>query len=334
MKGSVNIIVSTKWHRYYFKFRIIITIILVDSATVKTTLIQIINDYLSGRTGPGTEVVCDGKCAVLSGDTESVLARLRLLRNTVIFVDEQEKFLYSKAFAQAVMQSDCYFVFITRDGLGMLPYSVNEIYYLKNSGYYQNTRQIYNSMHQVYPETNTENIRKPSVVLTEDSNAGYELFEAVSQNVKVQCDSAGGKSNVAKYILKNREKRIFAVVDGAAFGADMQSVVHALESSKGSHVWTPESFEYLILQSGIIQAERLGEIMEKPGNYIESSEYCSWERFFTKLLEDLTRNTVYAYSKKKLNPNYLTKGNIGKIEKLMRVMGVYPFIADKKHMEQ
>lgn len=44
------------------------------------------------------------------------------------------------------------FVFVTRDGLNMLPYSVNEIYYLKNSGYYQNTRQVYNSMHQVYPE--------------------------------------------------------------------------------------------------------------------------------------------------------------------------------------
>ena len=97
---------------------------------------------------------------------------------------------------------------------------------------------------------------------------------------------------------------------------------------KGSHVWTPESFEYLILQSGIIQAERLREIMENPGNFIESSEYCSWERFFTKLLEELARNTIYTYSKKKLNPNYLTKGNIGKIEKLMQAMGVYLFITD------
>ena len=30
-----------------------------------------------------------------------------------------------------------------------------------------------NSMHQIYPEADTENIRKPSVILTEDSNAGY-----------------------------------------------------------------------------------------------------------------------------------------------------------------
>lgn len=177
MKGSIRIVVSTKKLRYELNLRRNITIIQGDSASGKTTLIQILSDYLSGRTGPGTEVVCDRKCAVLSGDSESVITRLRLLENTVVFVDEQEKFLYSKAFAEAVLDSDCYFVFVTRDGLHMLPYSVNEIYYLKNSGYYQNTRQVYNSMHQVYPEVNPAGKIEPSIVLTEDSNADYEMCE-------------------------------------------------------------------------------------------------------------------------------------------------------------
>jgi len=105
LKGRIKIVVSTKRLRYELNLRRNITIIQGDSASGKTTLIQIINDYLSGRTGPGTEVV-----------------------------DEQEKFLHTKAFAKAVLTSDCYFVLITRDGLNMLPYSVNEIYYLKNSG--------------------------------------------------------------------------------------------------------------------------------------------------------------------------------------------------------
>lgn len=74
---------------------------------------------------------------------------------------------------------------------------------------------------------------------------------------------------------------LFAVVDGAAFGADMRSVVHALEVNKGSYVWTPESFEYLILRSGIIQAEGLSKIMEEPGEFVESGKFSSWERFFT-----------------------------------------------------
>lgn len=99
MKGSVNIIVSTKKLCYELKLRRNITIIQGDSATGKTCLVQIISDYLSGRTGPGIEVVCDRKCAVLSGDDESVMARLSPLKNTVVFVDEQERFLYSKSFA-------------------------------------------------------------------------------------------------------------------------------------------------------------------------------------------------------------------------------------------
>ncbi|MCI8638852.1 MAG: translation initiation factor 2 [Coprococcus sp.] len=317
MKGSIKVVVSTKKLRYELNLRRNITIIQGDSATGKTTLIQILSDYQAGRTGPGTEVISNKKCVVLSGDAESAIIRLRSLADTIVFVDEQEKFLYSKAFAEAVLDSACYFVFVTRDGLNMLPYSVNEIYYLKNSGYYQNTKQVYNSMHQVYP--NREGLQKtePTILLTEDSNAGYEMYKNICHGTKVICNSAGGKSNVAKYILNNRDERILAIVDGAAFGADMQSVVHALEISKGSYVWTPESFEYLILKSDIIQAKGLNNIMESPEDFIESGKYCSWERFFTGLLEELTKNTPYAYSKKKLNPNYLTRGNIDKFKKMI-----------------
>ena len=145
MKGNIKVVVSTKKLRYELNLRRNITIIQGDSATGKTTLIQIINDYLSSRTGPGTDVICKKKCAVLSGDLESVLIRLERLSDTIVFANEQEHFLYPKRFAAAVLKSDCYFVFITRDDLHTLPYSVNEIYCLKNSGYYQNTRQVYNS---------------------------------------------------------------------------------------------------------------------------------------------------------------------------------------------
>ena len=135
MKGNIRVVVSTKKLRYELNLRRNITVIQGNSASGKTTLIQIISDYLSGRTGPGTEVICDRKCAVLSGDAESAVLRLQLLKETVVFVDEQERFLYSKSFAEAVLASGCYFVFITRDSLNMLPYSVNEIYYLKNGKY-------------------------------------------------------------------------------------------------------------------------------------------------------------------------------------------------------
>ena len=168
MKGNIKVVVSTKKLRYELNLRRNITIIQGDSATGKTTLIQIINNYLSSRTGPGTDVICKKKCAVLSGDLESVLIRLERLSDTIVFANEQEHFLYPKRFAAAVLKSDCYFVFITRDDLHTLPYSVNEIYCLKNSGYYQNTRQVYNSLHQIYPESQVHDMIAPTMILTED----------------------------------------------------------------------------------------------------------------------------------------------------------------------
>jgi len=168
LKGNIKVVVSTKKLRYELNLRRNITIIQGDSATGKTTLIQIINDYLSSRTGPGTDVICKKKCAVLSGDLESVLIRLERLSDTIVFANEQEHFLYPKRFAAAVLKSDCYFVFITRDDLHTLPYSVNEIYCLKNSGYYQNTRQVYNSLHQIYPESQVHDMIAPTMILTED----------------------------------------------------------------------------------------------------------------------------------------------------------------------
>lgn len=317
MKGDIKVTVSSKKIRYELNLRRNITVIRGNSASGKTALVQIISDCLSGRAGPGTDVICDKKCAVLSGDTESAIIRLKLLSETVVFVDEQEKFLYSRAFSEAVLSSGCYFVFIARDDLNMLPYSVNEIYCLKNSGYYQNTRQIYNSMQQIYPERKPQTKLNPSVILTEDSNAGYEMFQAICKNIDVQCISAHGKSNISKYILANKNQPILAIVDGAAFGADMRSTMHSLELSQDSYVWTPESFEYLILQSGIVQSQGLKKIMETPGKYIESGIHHSWERYFTWLLEWLTKNTIYSYSKNKLNQNYLTRGNIKKIRKLL-----------------
>lgn len=42
-----------------------------------------------------------------------------------------------------------------------------------------------------------------------------------------------------------------------------------------------------------------------PADYIESSEFFSWERFFTKQLIQLTAGGFLAYEKSSLNPAYL-----------------------------
>ncbi len=71
----------------------------------------------------------------------------------------------------------------------------------------------------------------------------------------------------------------------------------------------PESFEWIILNSGLLLDKDVSKILDEPENYIDSIEYFSWERYFTRLLVQRTESTHFKYQKSKLNPVYLHKKN-------------------------
>ena len=61
----------------------------------------------------------------------------------------------------------------------------------------------------------------------------------------------------------------------------------------------PESFEWIVLASHLIDGKRIEAILEQPEDYIDSKEFFSWERFFTRLLVNETMDSYLQYSKKK-----------------------------------
>lgn len=69
--------------------------------------------------------------------------------------------------------------------------------------------------------------------------------------------------------------------------------------------YLPESFEWLILFAGILKNNHVTEILDAPYDYVDSEAFFSWERFFTAVLIDETKDTYLAYMKKRLNPAYL-----------------------------
>ena len=75
------------------------------------------------------------------------------------------------------------------------------------------------------------------------------------------------------------------------------------------YLYLPESFEWLILKSGVIKNAYLSAILQNTWDYVDSSMYMSWERYFTALLVELTNNTYLQYSKNDLNDVYI-KGSI------------------------
>jgi hypothetical protein len=72
------------------------------------------------------------------------------------------------------------------------------------------------------------------------------------------------------------------------------------------------------LKSEIIKDKEIKQILSAPQEYIESSEYFSWERFFTKLLVEKTQDSYLRYAKKELNKNYLENGYPEKICAVMK----------------
>ena len=134
MKGKYRIIVENKKIRYDFEIKRNITIIKGDSATGKTTLADMIAEYEENGADSGIRLTCDRECHILQGRYWKVL--LAEMKNSIIFIDEGNKFVSSVEFAEEVKRSDNYFVIITREALETLPYSVDEIYGIRNSGKY------------------------------------------------------------------------------------------------------------------------------------------------------------------------------------------------------
>lgn len=105
------------------------------------------------------------------------------------------------------------------------------------------------------------------------------------------------------------------IADGAAFGAEMETIYRFLKLHPSQvMLYLPESFEWLILKSGIVHNAKLADILERPEEYIDSAKYFSWEQFFTELLIQLTSERDYMrYGKQSLAPFYLQAENIRKV---------------------
>jgi hypothetical protein len=92
-------------------------------------------------------------------------------------------------------------------------------------------------------------------------------------------------------------KKYFVIADGAAFGSEIDRILK-MRSAANIRLCLPESFEWLILKSGLIKSEYITEIMET-SSYIECSEYFSWENFFEHYLIEATVDTPFQYAKKR-----------------------------------
>ena len=316
MRGTYEVKVSNVNVSFTLELERNITILSGDSATGKTTLIEMLRDFEESGRSSGVTVHCKRPCRVLTNaDWEY---RLNGIRDSIVFLDEGNAFVKSEAFARAIQNSSNYYVIVTRESLYQLPYSVNAILKLKTTGRRGKTyvRAYPQYDHLADPVGEISRIQE---IVTEDSNAGHEMFEHIATKNHISCISAQGKSNVFSQLVNRTADRVLVIADGAAFGSELEKIYQLMEAQPNKiTLYLPESFEWLVLRSGILGSQTPKEILEHPSDNIESSLYFSWEQYFTDLLIQLTHDTVLHYSKNRLNPSYLQPANVAKVLRAMQ----------------
>lgn len=305
MKGSIHIIVQNERVKYEFNLRRNLTIIRGDSATGKTTLIDMIREYKSLGEDSGVELLCEKECVVIDGNGWE--RQLSDVAQSIVFVDEGNRFVSSVEFSRYIQGTDNYYVLVTRESLSTLPYSVEEIYGIRSSGKYGGLKPLYHEMYRLYTDRVDTREIVPEKIITEDSNAGYQFFDYICNEAGIECVSAAGKSNVCLELLKCQDEHVLVIADGAAFGSEIEKVLKAIGQQKHVALYLPESFEWLILMSDALNDKEIRSMSEKWGDYIESGLFFSWERFFTELLIERSKDTYLKYNKKDLNRAYLNE---------------------------
>ena len=210
MKGQVKFRIYDKDNEYRFTLKRNITIIQGESGTGKTTLLQAMFNSMSGSSAAAYTVETSANYFVYTRvfkklRWETVLAEIT---DSVIFIEENNRFIYSNDFAKYVKKSGNYFVIIGRKPLKGLPYSWQEIYELvshKGSG---DLRRIYEFKEFYTNFTFTD--YNFDLVIMEDSNAGFTFFKNFFSNVPVI--SANGNGNVLNTILAADASNILCIV--------------------------------------------------------------------------------------------------------------------------
>ena len=320
MKGKHHIIIESAHLKYEFDIRRNITIIQGDSATGKTTLIELLSDYRGGQMDSPVRIESDIPCEVLNKPGERWEQILDLISDSIIFIDEDNHFIRSKEFAEAVRGSSNYFVLITREVLPLLPYSINEVYGIRTSGKYHFPEQVYHEFYPIYgdelpaDEDGFGNLR----LITEDSESGLQFFKGCLKD-PAEAVGAGGNSKVYQMMKEQPEDSTLAVIaDGAAFGAYAARVLEYADLRGNTMLYFPESFEWLILKAGVISSGIADEILMHPEDHIDSKNYMSWEQYFAQLLISETKDDeIRAYRKSSLKPYYLGKNVRDKILKVI-----------------
>ena len=305
MKGKHIISITSRKATYHLELERKISLLKGNSGTGKSSLIRLISEYLEYGKQSGLKLSTDSNVSLTvmtnSADWSEILSSAH---DTVLFIDEDVHYLYDESFQRELWRADCYAVIVSRSGrFTALPYSIFCIYGLVTVKKGTNTAT---TLYRLYEEKNERS--NFDLVLTEDSNSGYEMAQFSFENSDVA--TAGGNSLVTAKLrgLGRAHDHVCVIVDGAAFGAFIEPTLKYAEIRGDTWVLAPESFEYVLLNFNEVKRHLSSDQGELTRTYdfCDSSEYGSWEQYYEDLLKQVTEEVFgFTYSKRKLNQWFL-----------------------------
>ncbi|MBR4313286.1 MAG: ATP-binding protein [Lachnospiraceae bacterium] len=318
MKGEIKVNIHNNKVTYDFVLKRNITIIRGNSGTGKTTLYKLVSDYMKDNKGSGVKItMSSGDSCIALNDTDFD-NQIKKTKNSVVFIDEGfngfKNAESTNDFIRRIKNTDNYYVIFSRESFDKIPSSIEEIYEIKTNKSKHTLKRFYeiNKNHRL----NVNISKKDNFVLliTEDSKSSKQFFKEYYKESSIKVESANGNSNIIKMIKENEKSGLMVIVDGAAFSPYIDKVYKICKYNTRINICLPESFEWMILKSGVLKGKQINEALNNTSEIIDITKYFSWEKFFTYFLEDITKDKkLTKYEKKNISAYYLNEENMKKI---------------------
>lgn len=329
MNGIYNIFIKNRRLEYNFNLNSKVTIIRGNSASGKTTLHNIISDYLLDSESSNIDISITPQCNIIAYDSV-FWDRGDRPDNSIVFIDEHFRYLNDHEFNRFLNTSNNYFVITDRDDTGNIDYGIKDIYELHTSQKYATIFRRYSNYFDIIKDIDNPgtllSINKINTIITEDSKLGCDFYKHLYGKNTV---SAYNNVQIEDKIKENIDDNLFVVVDGSAFGKFIQSVDILVNENENIHLFAPESFEYLLLKSNILKRVNLDEamyyndvhiddILEAPENYIDITRYTR-EQYYTEILNKCMAKTRHPYSKSTKDTFYFSPKLLSDARKIIPI---------------
>ena len=230
-----HISIASRDLSYELAFRGKYTILTGLSGSGKTRLIKLLD-----RIGRGMPCTIKGNHAVVGAPYGKALKSAVLsMHGSVIIVDEDVDKSDLRDAMPAIMQSDCYFIFITRDTMPDIPYGVENIFemtggpnHYKMSPKYTLSKRPLTSMH----------------IVCEDSASGWKMIEAVFSKYGYSVTSAAGRKKIIPMLKREAANGAIVLANLCGTGDESGALIDFISLNFRYQLCISKSFEWELLR--------------------------------------------------------------------------------------